>query len=61
MNTSSPSTSLPKNINHGPAINAIFWTQAIVALFVVMLRLYARRTIHATGLDDYFMLITVVN
>ena len=60
----SPGAPLPSpgpNDDRGPAVTAIFWSEAAVAVLVVSLRLYARRSIRALGADDWFMLITTVS
>ena len=40
---------------------AMFWTEVPIAIIVVALRMYARFRIKATGLDDWFMVITLVS
>ena len=42
------------------ALLAIFWTQFAIALVFVLLRFYARFSIHAIGMDDWVITITMV-
>lgn len=45
----------------GPTAVAVVWVQFCIALSFVLARIWARKIIiHAFGLDDIFMIITMV-
>ena len=51
---------LSSELDRGPALLTIYWTQFAVALVAVVLRFYARYSIQAIGWDDWTMAITMV-
>ncbi|OJJ96431.1 hypothetical protein ASPACDRAFT_1890849 [Aspergillus aculeatus ATCC 16872] len=46
--------------DRGPAIMAVLWTEAAVALAALALRLYGRRLVKGFGADDHMMTFTVI-
>ena len=49
------------NRDRGQAAVIAYWTQTAIAIVFVAGRFYARRMIRSTGLDDWFMLVTLVS
>lgn len=47
--------------DRGGAVIAVYWSITAVAMLVVGLRFYARRLVHATGADDWLMLVSLVS
>lgn len=47
------------NVNRGPTIKAILWTQGAISILVVALPFFARISIGAMGMDDWVMLFTL--
>uniref|UniRef100_A0A8H7NEJ2 Rhodopsin domain-containing protein n=1 Tax=Bionectria ochroleuca TaxID=29856 RepID=A0A8H7NEJ2_BIOOC len=46
---------------NGPMINAVLWTETAIAATFVLARCYTRRFIlHSLGLDDYFLIISLL-
>lgn len=45
------------DLNRGSAVIATYWSITAVATIVIALRFYSRRIIHATGADDWLMLV----
>jgi hypothetical protein len=46
----------------GPTVNAVLWTEVVVASFFVFSRIYARKIIlQSFGLDDFFLIGTLVS
>lgn len=48
------------DIDRGPELLAIFWTEAALSIMIVAARFYCRRVIKVVGADDWTMLVTVV-
>lgn len=48
------------NLNRGPALVDIFWTECVIALVFVSLRCYARILVRNLGIDDWIMFTTMV-
>ncbi|PYH77001.1 integral membrane protein [Aspergillus uvarum CBS 121591] len=48
------------DLDRGPAIMAVFWTEAAVAVTALALRLYGRRLVKGFGVDDYIMTFTIL-
>ncbi|RAH67290.1 uncharacterized protein BO66DRAFT_422263 [Aspergillus aculeatinus CBS 121060] len=46
--------------DRGPAIMAVLWTEAAVAVAALALRLYGRRLVKSFGADDHLMAFTVI-
>ncbi|CAM1511889.1 Fc.00g094020.m01.CDS01 [Cosmosporella sp. VM-42] len=45
----------------GPTVNAILWVETVIATAFVVLRIYTRKVIlRSLGLDDLFLLITLI-
>ena len=65
--TSSVATAAPENLspsfdeNRGPSIDAILWTEVVVASLFVSIRLYSRHLIKGMGIDDLLMFVALVN
>lgn len=55
---SSPKT---LDINRGPVVVAILWTETAVAVIIVSMRFYARTMIKRISWDDWLMLVTLVS
>lgn len=55
-----PQPPVDGNQNRGPALIAIFTTECLIALAVVLMRLYARISIKSLGVDDWIMFLTMV-
>lgn len=52
---------LPPDINHGPAINAVNWTEAGLGVSLLLIRLYTRAFIvRKIGWDDWCIVLAVV-
>lgn len=54
---SSPAT---LDINRGPVVVAILWTETAVAVIIVSMRFYARTIVKRISWDDWLMLVTLV-
>lgn len=48
------------DVNRGPTLIAIFWTEIGVSIIFVMLRFYTRLRMGRLGADDWTILITMV-
>ncbi len=48
------------NQNRGPKLLAVFWTQLSTCMIVVAMRMYSRYKLKTTGVDDWFMVVTLV-
>lgn len=53
--------SLPPNENRGPKLLALYWTEVVLAVIIIVLRFYSRIRIKGLGWDDWIMLFTVVS
>ena len=57
----STTNQLPPDDNKAPDLLAVLWTFTMLALIVVLLKIYTRlRIIHETGLDDFFIFLSMV-
>ena len=43
--------------NRAPKLLTIFWTQILISLIFISLRVYVRVSIRSMGMDDYTMLV----
>lgn len=48
------------DVDRSPVVLGVYWAEAVVAIIMVSLRMYARRLTHAIGWDDWTMLIALV-
>ncbi|CAG8953110.1 hypothetical protein HYFRA_00003307 [Hymenoscyphus fraxineus] len=46
--------------DRGPQLMAMFWTEAIIGLLLVTLRVHVRYSIRGLGVDDWLMILTVI-
>lgn len=49
------------DVNRGPVVMAILWTESAVAVIFVSTRFYARTMIKRISWDDWLMLVTLVS
>ena len=49
------------DVDRGPALVALYWTESAVAILFIILRFSARWTIRGIGKDDWMMLFTLVS
>ena len=56
MSSSRPEAPLPRDVNRGGWLLAIFWIEVGIQTIVVVLRLYVRRVLRNLGWDDWTML-----
>ena len=49
------------DVDRGPALVALYWTESAVAILLIVFRFYARWTIRSLGKDDWMMLFTLVS
>lgn len=53
--------SFPPDVNHGPSINAVNWTEAGLGVLILLIRLYTRAFIvRKIGWDDWCIVLAVV-
>lgn len=49
------------DVNRGPVVVAILWTETTVAVIIVSMRFYARTMIKRISSDDWLILLTLVS